>query len=321
MMLLVTSTPSARMLLPAMLTVMLTGLLAIAGCGHAPGSHRDPAGTSPTPSLNDGNGSAVPPLPDLSNFPTPTIHRGGAVITGRMLGADVSWPQCPKGMGIPQKRSEGLPMPPPQARFVVIGLTNGPSFVPNPCIAAQVAWVRQRHLLAAAYSVVSYPDRQTLAALGGKGPYDASARLGRLSNVGYQAALFNVATMRRAGLRTPIVWLDVEPVPDFAWSSHLRANAAVLTGAARGYRTAGYRVGAYSTPAMWRSVAGGLRLGVPEWRPSGSPEIGDATARCTSAAWSFTGGSGVIGQWLEAGRDLDVTCVPRMRVDTWFHRY
>ena len=29
----------------------------------------------------------------------------------RSLGGDVSWPQCPKGMGIPQKRSTGLPMP------------------------------------------------------------------------------------------------------------------------------------------------------------------------------------------------------------------
>jgi hypothetical protein len=51
---------------------------------------------------------------------------------GPVTGGDVSWPQCPKGMGIPQKRSLGLPMPVPSAKFVILGLTNGPGFTPNP---------------------------------------------------------------------------------------------------------------------------------------------------------------------------------------------
>ena len=37
------------------------------------------------------------------------------------FGADVSWPQCPKGLGIPEKRTEGRPMPTSSARFVVLG--------------------------------------------------------------------------------------------------------------------------------------------------------------------------------------------------------
>src|SRR5918994_3028712 len=79
-----------------------------------------------------------------------------------VLGADVSWPQCPKGMGIPEKRSKGLPMPIDEAEFVIMGLTNGPGFTPNPCLAEQVAWVQERELMAAAYAVSSYPDAATL---------------------------------------------------------------------------------------------------------------------------------------------------------------
>ena len=77
--------------------------------------------------------------------------------------------------------------------------------------------------------------------------------------------------MRAAGLETPIVWIDVEHVPDFEWSSDLAANAAVVRGAARGYRHAGYRVGVYSTPYIWASWSAtwrsGCRSGVPRGRP------------------------------------------------------
>ena len=88
-------------------------------------------------------GSASPSTPlappaDAPAAPTPSIKVPASRsprITGPLLGGDVSWPQCPKGMGIPEKRSEGLPMPDASARFVVIGLTNGPGFVANPCLA------------------------------------------------------------------------------------------------------------------------------------------------------------------------------------------
>jgi hypothetical protein len=196
----------------------------------------------------------VPPLPELSSTAVP--HPTSSAPVSRVFGADVSWPQCPKGMGIPQKRSEGAPMPTAAARFVVVGLTNGPSFVANPCLEDQLAWVKERHLLAAAYSVVSYPDARTLAELRDKGPYAGSSRLGALRNVGYQAALFNVDTMRRAGFRTPVVWIDVEPVTHFDWSTDVVANGAVVQGMARGYREAGFRIGFYSIGSLWTRVVG-----------------------------------------------------------------
>jgi hypothetical protein len=224
-------------------------------------------------------------------------------------------------MGIPQKRSLGLPMPAASAQFVLIGLTNGPGFTPNPCLGDQVRWVRQRRLLGAAYAVTSYPDAQTLARYGDLGPYDGSTRLGALRNVGYQQARFNVANMKRAGLLTPIVWLDVEPVPVFVWSADRDANAAVVTGAARGYTDAGYRIGTYSTQALWETVVGGLRFGVPEWRAAGQTSRAEALRRCGSDRM-FQGGKAILGQWVAGGRDIDITC-PGTSSDMlrWFHLY
>lgn len=238
-----------------------------------------------------------------------------------VTGGDVSWPQCPKGMGIPEKRSLGLPMPLPSAEFVVLGLTNGPAFTPNPCLADQVRWVKERHLMASAYAVNSFPDAETLAEYGDEGPYDGSTRLGALKNVGYQQARFNLATMGQAGLTTPIIWLDVEPVPVFEWSTDKVANAAVVEGAARGYTDAGYQIGFYSTPVLWETVVGDFALGMPEWRAAGQTSQEEALRRCEDD-WSFQGGDAVMGQWVEDNRDRNVTCPGASeQMFRWFAQY
>ena len=87
-----------------------------------------------------------------------------------------------------------------------------------------------------------------------------------------------MTSMLRTGLETPVVWIDVEPVPDFEWSADTEANAAVVRGLARGYRAAGYRIGVYSTPLLWEGVVGDLSLGVPEWRAAG-PDVDGRGAR------------------------------------------
>ena len=238
-----------------------------------------------------------------------------------LFGADISWPQCPKGMGIPERRTLGLPMPPADAEYVVLGLTNGPGFTENPCLADQVAWVRQRHLLAAAYAVVSQPDRSAIAERGADGPFDGATELGSLANTGYEQALANVATMRRAGLASPVVWVDVEHVPDFEWSDDLTANAAVVQGAVRGYQDAGYRAGIYSTPSLWADVVGDLALGLPEWRAAGETSRQEALSRCGDD-WRIQDGDAVLAQWVADRRDLDVTCPgAATRLDRWFTQY
>ena len=314
-------------------------LLATAGCGgsvldaveeaDAVVTPSTPAATTIPPSPTaEPSGRAKPKPPKESAAPSPTDSLDVPELrippsSDRLVpGGDVSWPQCPKGMGIPEKRTLGLPMPLPSAEFVIMGLTNGPGFTPNPCLADQVRWVRERHLMAAAYAVNSYPDDETLAEYGDEGPYDGSTRLGALRNVGYAQAVFNLGTLEEAGLLTPMIWLDVEPVPVFEWSTDLEANAAVVEGAARGYTDAGYQIGAYSTPLLWETVVGDFTLGgIPEWRAAGQTSREEALARC-GPEWSFQGGEGVIGQWVEDNRDLNVTCPGAARqMFRWFAQY
>ena len=215
--------------------------------------------------------------------------------TGPVLGADISWPQCPPGMGIEHKESSGQPMPRADAEYVIVGLTNGPGFHANPCLADQVAYARDAGLLVAAYSVISWPDDA------------AQAEHGGLRGAGRAQAAFNLASMRAAGLESPIIWLDVESVPFYDWSTDVSANAEVVLGAARGYVEAGYRIGVYSTPAIWAGIVGDLSLGVPEWRAAGQTSRAEAESRC-GPDWSIQGGEAVLAQWVEESRDRNVTC-------------
>ena len=238
--------------------------------------------------------------------------------SGPVLGSDISWPQCPVGLGMPERRTLGLPAPLPEAQYVIIGLTNGPAFTANPCLADQVDSVRSSGRLLGAYTVTSYPDAEALAAVGDDGPYDGSTPGGALANAGYQQAVFGVAAMQRTGLETPAVWVDVEPVRDFEWSGDLAANAAVVRGLVRGYQDAGYEVGVYSTPYLWEQIVGDLELGLPEWRAAGETSRAEALERC-GPQWSIQGGEAVMGQWLEDSRDHNVTC-PGVSADLgrWF---
>lgn len=313
-------------------------LPALVACGGSDGPSgapaRPPSSSAPTASPTDSGkpaGDAGDPGKDASDLakaaedlarateqPTGDI----APRDGDVLGGDISWPQCPKGMGIPEKQGQGMPMPLPTAEYVVIGLTNGPGFTPNPCLAAQVKWAKDNDVLVAVYAVSSYPDAATLKDHGADGPYDASTKLGQLKNVGYAQARFNIGTMAEVGLLSPIIWIDVEPVPVFEWSSDLKANAAVIEGVARGYVDAGFRIGIYSTPSLYARVVGDFDLGgIPEWRAAGQTSRAEALNRC-GPDWSIQGGTAVLGQWVEQRRDMNVTC-PGIAVDLgqWFHRF
>lgn len=280
--------------------------------------------TSVVEAVQDEQTSTLRALADLAEqqaAAVPEVVAPSARTDGEpVLGADASWPQCPRGMGIPERPTQGSPMPLRQAEYVVLGLTNGPGFTENPCLADQVRWVRERGLMSAAYAVASLPSAAQVDEHGADGPYDGASRLGALANTGYQQGLANVATMRRAGLRSPIVWVDVEPVPDFDWGPDTAVNGAVVEGAVRAYSDAGYTVGVYSTPYLWADVVGELSLGLPEWRAAGQTSRAEALERC-GEEWVIQGGAPVLGQWVEAGRDQNVTC-PGVETDLgrWFHQ-
>lgn len=303
----------------------------VAGCsgGTTPGQPSPEATLAAPPTTGPSSASAPAPAPDPTGLsstvePVPSVtipDLPTPVAQGPVEGADAGWPQCPAGMGIPQKRSHGAPMPLESARFVVLGLTNGPGFYPNPCLADQVAWAKQRHLMVGAYSVISYPEKRHFDEFGGQGPFEPRSTLGRLANIGYQQALFNIRTLQSAGLDVPAVWLDVEPVTGFDWPADTEANAAVVHGAAKAYADQGLAVGVYSTIALWQRVVGDLRLGLPEWRAAGQTSRAEALRRC-GAERMFQGGAAVLTQWVEGARDHDVTCPGGSTyLSLWFHQY
>ena len=213
---------------------------------------------------------------------------------GVLKGVDISWPNCPTGMGIPQRRTQGNPMPPVGSRFVVLGLTNGPGFYPNPCLASQIAWVRARHLWASVYSIVTYPTPAQLVTYGGTGSLTT-----RAYRVGVAQARFNLDTMRRAGLaRVPMAWVDVEPVRGWPWSASHAANNVLVDGVLAGYRAAGMRTGLYSYRSGWNEITGGRQLpSIPTWVP---------LSTCAKA--SFSGGPVWMTQTTSNGSDFDTTC-------------
>lgn len=226
-------------------------------------------------------------------------------------GADASWPNCPKGMGIPSRRSSGLPMPNKDAKFVVLGVTNGPGFYPNPCLARQVKWARGAGVLVGTYAMTTYPTTKQVDSYGQTGPWPATSRVGRLRNAGYAQAEFNLATLKRVGLTTNFMWVDVEPYPVAPWSGSKTRNKAVLDGVLRGYRDAGLSVGFYTSPGPWADIIGSARYRLPEWRTAGghpwsTTNYGSARRMCSVS--SVQGGRILMAQWWDRKRDHDLLC-------------
>ncbi len=233
-------------------------------------------------------------------------------------GADVSWPNCPKGEGIPSRRTQGEPMPGRGAQFVIIGVTNGPGFYPNPCLSRELRWVARRHLLLGGYALTTYPSAGQLRHHGHHGPYNGATGRGALRNTGYAEARYNIATMNHVGMSVPMIWVDVEPYPVAPWSPSFARNRAVVDGAMRAYRDAGYTVGLYTNPNGWGQVVGNWLLrSVPTWSTVGSR---GATAALLSCSIGPSGGPTWIAQWWVGPRDHDLTCPAAPRRAAIFHK-
>jgi Putative peptidoglycan binding domain len=212
-------------------------------------------------------------------------------------GNDISWPQCPEGGG-----GNGLPGPMASASFVVLGLTDGGSFRANPCLADQVASGKARHLWTGAYAISTYPTGEQLTRYGGTGTLP-----GRLGRVGAAQAEFNLTTMAQVGLRSPMIWVDVEPSTRTPWSARADNNDAVIDGVIARYKAAGLRTGIYSYAKAWKAITGGRVLpGVPTWVPVGHKGPVVAAAVCIVA--SFAGSKPWLTQWTDDVRDYNRTC-------------
>ena len=242
-------------------------------------------------------------------LPALAVNQAEAVTATPSTGAhggDISWPQCPKGMGIKKRRTEGQPMPTKDASFVVVGLTNGPGFHPNPCLADQVAWVSSHHRYLAIYAMTTYPHAKKVATYGQSGPYDGSTARGALRNAAYAEATFNLSTMQSIGLVAPMIWVDVEPYPVSKWSKNHAANRRAVKAVLRAYTEAGYQVGIYTYLNGWRNVVGSWQLpSLPTWSTIGGGHARQARHACGRGP---SGGRDWLMQWWHHNRDKDVIC-------------
>jgi hypothetical protein len=237
-----------------------------------------------------------------------TVSRPTVVSSRRVVGygADISWPNCPKGMGIPSRRSTGEPMPARSARFVIVGVTNGPGFHPNPCLTSQLRWVHRHHRRLGGYAMTTYPRLKQVRRYGHSGPFGTGSRRAVLRNTGYAEALFNVRVMAQTGFQVPMIWVDVEPYPASPWSRNKLANRAVVTGVIRGYRDSGLPIGIYTNRNGWPAVVGAWHLsGYPTWATAGFSRPRHARAMCTTGP---SGGPTWLVQWWRGHRDHDLVC-------------
>lgn len=236
----------------------------------------------------------------------------GSVVGAGVRGADISWPNCPKGMGVPGRRTLGLPLPTAKARYFVIGLTNGRAFTRNPCLAGHVRAATARGVDASAYTMLSYPNRAERRKHGWSGPFGTATYADRIANVGYAQAAFALDTMVAAGFPAPFVWIDVEPRAERRWSRSTTNNQALIRGALRASGDRGIGAGIYTYALAWRQITGNMALDVPLWAPGHSRartfagRMRQTAASCARAG--FTGGPLVMTQWVWRNRDHNVTC-------------
>ncbi len=235
-----------------------------------------------------------------------------ALAADPLLGHDVSWPQCPAAVG-----GYGLPMPPANSQFVIVGLTKGLPFTENPCLADQVGWTRANRKPAHAYTIPAFPTADQLATHGAAGPWAGSARPDQLKNVGYAQARFALASLTRIDFAPPMVWIDVEPRRAQPWPTATLPqqldNRLILEGLMRGLDDAGMSYGVYSYASAWQSITGSWRLAdVPVWATAGRLDYPtEAHDRCAQP--SFSGGPVLLSQWYDDTRDYNMTCAPAGR--------
>ena len=97
--------------------------------------------------------------------------------------------------------------------------------------------------------------------------------------IGRKAGKGDVVALAEHGIDpgTP-VWLDVE-LPE-VWTGTQARHRAVISEHLRVLAEAGYPVGVYSAPALWREITGDARLDVPIWVGIGRSSAERAAAVC-----------------------------------------
>ncbi|MGH7903124.1 MAG: hypothetical protein ACREPA_03215 [Candidatus Dormibacteraceae bacterium] len=215
----------------------------------------------------------------------PPVQAGGAYAPGG-AGYDISWPQC------------GSPYPVLGAgEFAVVGITGGSPFAPNPCFTSEFSWASGGGVRPSVYLNVAFgksTDGPCSPADPPCRPYDYGWNTAR------DAFLSAWVGTSGASLDARMWWLDVET--GNTWSDDTFANSMVVRGAIDFLKTAHRRVGVYSTPSIWRTIAGGYApADVPSW-VAGATDGADYSM-CFQPLWP--GSTVPIFQYLPTGALFD----------------
>jgi hypothetical protein len=224
-------------------------------------------------------------------------HRAIPIAAKGTHGYDVSWPQC--------SGTDAHDMPPGTPAYVVVGLTDVGDHTVNPCLASQLSWAKDHGVRVGAYLLASYPTSAELAQAG-NGLYGlcGTSTLCRVRNDGAAQARQAIATMTKAGITAPRIWIDVEVRTVNPWPRKSRRSDALLRGIVHGLRAGHAAPGVYTTARMWQQIAGSFQLNVPNWLPVGDEGATVAQALCSTTA---TGGPTWLVQYTVT-LDEDLTC-------------
>ena len=208
-------------------------------------------------------------LPDAPE-PTAQPPRPAATVDG--VGFDISYPQCRSAL-------------PSGGSFGIVGVNGGAPRHLERVPGEQAAWART---------------------LTGYAVYVNTSYSGRGDPVEYGRALIDDAIARKqAAVRggTSMWWLDVEITN--TWNGTQQENATVLAAMAQRLQELKVRVGIYSSPQQWETIAGDWAPGLPVWNATGPGKEKAAREACSE---SFAGSTTAIVQWVQKttdGRTLD----------------
>jgi hypothetical protein len=212
-------------------------------------------------------------------------------------GYDISYPQ--RAGPYPQSRASiGA-----HYQFAIVGVNGGQPFTRNPYFVREYRWVTAHGLVPSFYMNVGFPLRPKHEWLRAPHTCRESDRACQAYDYGYNAASYAYRYAHAPSVRT--WWLDIETANK--WSANTFLNARLIQGAIEYLQSQGKTVGIYSTPHMWREIAGLYNPGprVPNWVVD---TVGPHEALNFCSSPLFSGGQTLLVQNSNGTYDEDYTC-------------
>lgn len=215
-------------------------------------------------------------------------------------GYDISFPQCRTGY-------------PSQPRsFVIVGVTSGRAFRPNPCFSAEYKWAASTSdLPPSIYMNLNYAVGSTayFGLSGPAGDCDREDDACIAYNYGYNAAKNSFEYADPQSAKT--WWLDIEN--SNSWSPRIWQNDQVIQGAIDLLQSKGVTIGVYSSKSQWNAIAGSNfrprltnQSSLANW-VLGASSLSTAPNRC-SADYAFGGGTVWLVQYPAGDYDGNYVC-------------